>query len=1669
MSVKKLRRFVSRLALGGLVASLLTAVAPLPAQATYTSSTSGTQTTLTFSYTGTLETFTVPANVTEVTITVTGAEGGRGGSDYSIRPLEAGYKGVVTGTIPVTPGRILTVAVGARGADPLNVGCYAGLSNSNLDPNRAIGGTNPLGEYNGGDGGSPGASGCSGLGGSGGAASVVKIGTALSASADALIVAGGSGGSGGNGQYAALQGGLPQATFAARATASTNGETGLNVYTVCSVASSGCDGGGGAAGGGGAVGGKRGEVPFGTGTNTEWYGLGAYPGQNSTSGLAGLSASYNYFTYSGVSNKRNGSVTISYSNGVPSSPSGVNGNAVTSGVDLYWTAPTTPGAAAIDSYQVEYSVSPFSSWTTAAMCTGTATTCSVTGLTNGTAYKFRVAAHNSIGLGGYSALSQELTPSGPPAAPTMGAVTAGDGSLSVAFTAGASTAPISDYEYSLDGGTTWFSAGATSSPLTISGLTNGTSYSVLIRAVNSAGVGSASTAGTGTPSALPGAPTILSLVDGGSGTSLVVSFAAGYAGGSTILDYEYATSVGENTSAFGSYVSVGSTASPFTISGLTSGTAYTVKLRAKNSAGYGPDGAFQTGVTLAAPSAPVITGITSGDGRLTVTYTGYDSTTNGGSAISKLEYSKNGGTTWVDAGTLATTFTILGLTNGTSYSVKLRATNAIGLSSASVAVSGIPASVPDSPRNVSVIAGQTKATVAWLAPLDNGGAAVTGYTATAWSALTGGAASANCSTALLTCEITGLTNGTTYYVSVVATNAAGSSVATSPRISVTPAAAPGAPTINSVSAGNAYLSVAFTAGTSDVNAPITGYQYSTNGGTTWANASGLTSPIVISSLTNGTTYSVKLRAVSLIGTGASSSAASGTPYTVPSNVDPDTISYTAGSGSVVVSWTAPSANGSAITNSYVTAFSAATGGSSSGTCNTTGSTTSCTISGLSNGTTYYVSIETVNGAGYSQRSTPRVAVRPGTASTTALVSSAASIISGASVTLTATVTTGATGTVNFTSGGSTITGCGSVAISAATATCSTTSLAAGANSVRASYSGNATYASSASSVVSVEVLNQYTITYDKRGGTQAKNSDDYIPGGTDITLPTPTRASYVFDGWFDSAIGGSRIGNGGAHYAPGVSRTVYAHWVQASLWGMGVNTKIGTMTAVNGIGHSITVTGGGTGVALDYQADALPAGTILDVYLLADTSRAASLITATSNFVVSLVVAWKATDDTVPDTASGKPLTMTITNSSIKAGSKIYALLGNTVTELGTATVDGQAVVQLTSDPEVVIATVKPDAPTGVSASAGDARATVSWTAPASNGGSAITGYTVTANTGQTCTTTSLSCVVTGLTNGTAFTFTVVATNANGNSAASSASTAVSPVAASSGGSGGGGSGGGGTGGSPSPTPTPTPTPTPVPTTPPAYQAQLPTLPVIASGPVVLINNTETRITQTITTNNTTLNLNCEAWSLILNTQNPAGQRNGLFDGQLSFSTADDIRFTVKGLKPNSLVEVYLFSNPTYVGQVMTDANGNVNGTLPAPDNLPVGSHTLQLGGYLKDGSVTHVSVKVAIVPAAMSLTGRAYFAPGSAALSAAQQAALRKVASPIKKAADLAIRVSGYVLKTGFTKDDVALAKARAAAVIAYLKKIGVKAKYSVVAAGLATETDWRARRTEAVFTYTK
>jgi titin len=125
--------------------------------------------------------------------------------------------------------------------------------------------------------------------------------------------------------------------------------------------------------------------------------------------------------------------------------------------------------------------------------------------------------------------------------------------------------------------------------------------------------------------------------------------------------------------------------------------------------------------------------------------------------------------------------------------------------------------------------------------VSDGGSSIATYTATAFASASSSTPVSGCSTSAESCSIGGLSNSVTYFVSVTAANAAGTGEASSPRVAVMPLAKPGAPSFTALTAGNTYLSAAFTAGTAG-SAPISGYEYQLNGGS-WLPASGMTSPL----------------------------------------------------------------------------------------------------------------------------------------------------------------------------------------------------------------------------------------------------------------------------------------------------------------------------------------------------------------------------------------------------------------------------------------------------------------------------------------------------------------------------------------------------------------------------------------------------------------------------------------------------------------------------------------------------------------------------------------------------------------------------------------------------------------------------------------------------------
>ena len=128
----------------------------------------------------------------------------------------------------------------------------------------------------------------------------------------------------------------------------------------------------------------------------------------------------------------------------------------------------------------------------------------VGGLTNGTAYVFRVAAVTPAGVGEFSPKSQPLTPYALPSKPTITGLAPQDGALSVTFDPPATGAPPTGYQYRVDGGS-WVPVAGTGQPIVIPGLTNGVAVDIELRATSAMGTGAISDPASGTPRAVPSA------------------------------------------------------------------------------------------------------------------------------------------------------------------------------------------------------------------------------------------------------------------------------------------------------------------------------------------------------------------------------------------------------------------------------------------------------------------------------------------------------------------------------------------------------------------------------------------------------------------------------------------------------------------------------------------------------------------------------------------------------------------------------------------------------------------------------------------------------------------------------------------------------------------------------------------------------------------------------------------------------------------------------------------------------------------------------------------------------------------------------------------------------------------------------------------------------------
>lgn len=221
------------------------------------------------------------------------------------------------------------------------------------------------------------------------------------------------------------------------------------------------------------------------------------------------------------------------------------------------------------------------------------------------------------------------------------------------------------------------------------------------------------------------------------------------------------------------------------------------------------------------------------------------------------------------------------LTNGTAYYFVVTAVNGNGesLESAEKSATPTPAPPPDVPTNIRATAGVNQVTVSWSSVA--GATSYNIYYATTAGVTTSGTNLAGATSPWI---VSGLTNGTMYYFVVTAVNANGES-GVSVEVSATPAAAvtlpPLAPGGVSATPGNAQVSVGWSAVTGATSYNL---YFSTSSGVTKGNGTkiaGVTSPKVVTGLSNGTTYFFVVTAVGAAGESTESAEKSATPVAPP--------------------------------------------------------------------------------------------------------------------------------------------------------------------------------------------------------------------------------------------------------------------------------------------------------------------------------------------------------------------------------------------------------------------------------------------------------------------------------------------------------------------------------------------------------------------------------------------------------------------------------------------------------------------------------------------------------------------------------------------------------------------------------------------------------------------
>jgi fibronectin type 3 domain-containing protein len=413
---------------------------------------------------------------------------------------------------------------------------------------------------------------------------------------------------------------------------------------------------------------------------------------------------------------------------VPSGPTNLTVTPGAAGATLKWTASTSGSPT---SYSIFRGTATDGEATTAVgTVSGTTTTFTDTGLTNGKTYFYNVAANNATGVGpdsnevsvspGVTTTTPAAAPSGVTLNPANFTLTPASNVMNLTWNPVAGATSYNIYRGTAPGGEAATPVGtSTSDSYTDTGVTDGTGYYYTVAAVNAGGTGPKSAETNSVPSALVVTPPVP--------FGMVVTTASGqinlqwtYEENATSYKiYRSTTSGGEGATPIAT-----TTSSSYTDTSVTAGTTYYYEVTAltgTTESVRSPEVSANTSGT-STPPTPVGLVATAGNGSVALSWTASTGATS--YSIYRGTTSGGEGTTSI-ATTTTNSYTNTGLTNGTTYYYKVSATNSAGTSAQSGEASATPTSSPTSSLQISA---GGPATGTWVADEDFTGGATSDTT-----------------------------------------------------------------------------------------------------------------------------------------------------------------------------------------------------------------------------------------------------------------------------------------------------------------------------------------------------------------------------------------------------------------------------------------------------------------------------------------------------------------------------------------------------------------------------------------------------------------------------------------------------------------------------------------------------------------------------------------------------------------------------------------------------------------------------------------------------------------------------------------------------------------------------------------------------------------------------